>query len=76
MTLFLILMGAAFALCFIVVIVAYCKAPVIEDVDDSPVRDQPCRGDLHRCPPRKFLSAGLVTARSGNAGLNLPVRRA
>jgi hypothetical protein len=74
MTLFLILLGAAFAVCCIVVAVAYRKAPVIEDSDEFPVRDQSRRRDSGIRHPRKFLSSGLVAARPGNAGLNLPVR--
>ena len=74
MTLLFMVLGTAFAVCFTVVVVAFRKAPVIEDAAESSVRKQSRRGNLSVRRPSRVLRSGFVAGRRYEVGLNLSVR--
>ena len=74
MTIFLILVGTAFAVCLAVVAGAFRKAPLIEDADECPALDLAPHRDLSVRDPMSVPRSGPVVGRHGGARVNLSVR--
>ena len=68
------LLGTAFAVSLTVVVIAYRKAPLIEDAPESPSRERSRRRKLSVSNASRFLRSGRVAGRVRDAGVNLSVR--